>query len=49
MLCVQVDCDFDGNIFKLALFMDVTYLILFVNFFFKAYVFGGGKPKYKQQ
>ncbi|MCP9265663.1 Elongation of very long chain fatty acids protein [Dirofilaria immitis] len=38
---LQVDCDFDDNIFKLALFMDVSYLILFINFFCKAYVFGG--------
>ncbi|KAK6110786.1 Uncharacterized protein BM_BM9655 [Brugia malayi] len=43
----KVDCDFDDSIFKLALFMDITYLILFVNFFCKAYVFGGGKSKYK--
>uniref|UniRef100_A0A183DA89 Elongation of very long chain fatty acids protein n=1 Tax=Gongylonema pulchrum TaxID=637853 RepID=A0A183DA89_9BILA len=44
----QEDCDFDDNIFKLALFMDLTYLILFINFFCKAYLFGGGKAKYKQ-
>ncbi|VDM96249.1 unnamed protein product [Thelazia callipaeda] len=42
----NVDCDFDDSIFKFALFMDVTYLILFINFFFKAYMSGSGKPKF---
>jgi hypothetical protein len=27
--------------------MDVTYLILFINFFLQAYVLRGGKTKYK--
>ncbi|VDM91489.1 unnamed protein product [Onchocerca ochengi] len=43
----KINCDFDDSIFKLALFMDVSYLILFINFFYKAYVFGGGKSKYR--
>lgn len=43
----KVDCDFDDNIFKLALFMDVTYLALFINFFCNTYILDGGKPKYR--
>lgn len=39
--------DFDHNTFYLATFMDVTYLILFINFFLQSYVFKGGKDKYK--
>jgi len=27
--------------------MDTTYLMLFVNFFLKSYVLGGGKTKYR--
>ncbi|VDM56639.1 unnamed protein product [Angiostrongylus costaricensis] len=42
-----VRCDFDGNIFALATFMDTTYLILFVNFFLTSYVIRGGKTKYQ--
>jgi len=43
----HVECDFDHRIFATAVFMDTTYLILFVNFFLQAYVFRGGKDKYK--
>ncbi|KHJ76567.1 hypothetical protein OESDEN_23813 [Oesophagostomum dentatum] len=42
-----VPCDFDSNIFVLAMFMDTTYLILFINFFLQSYILGGGKAKYK--
>ncbi|GMS95626.1 hypothetical protein PENTCL1PPCAC_17801, partial [Pristionchus entomophagus] len=42
------DCTFDVSSFWLAVLMDVTYLILFVNFFLNAYVFKGGKDKYKK-
>jgi len=42
-----VQCDFDHNVFLLASFMNVTYLSLFINFFLKSYVFGGGKAKYR--
>jgi elongation of very long chain fatty acids protein 6 len=42
----NVPCDFDSRILVFAVFMDVTYLILFVNFFLKSYVLGGGKAKY---
>ncbi|CAB3405740.1 unnamed protein product [Caenorhabditis bovis] len=41
-------CDFDPSVFKLAVFMDTTYLILFINFFLQSYVFRGGKDKYKK-
>ncbi|KJH43783.1 GNS1/SUR4 family protein [Dictyocaulus viviparus] len=44
---VGVPCDFDDNIFALAVFMDTTYLILFINFFLKSYVIRGGKAKYQ--
>lgn len=27
--------------------MDITYLILFINFFLQSYVLGGGKSKYR--
>lgn len=47
-LLFQVQCDFNPRIFVLATFMDVTYLILFINFFLQAYVFNGGKAKYKK-
>jgi elongation of very long chain fatty acids protein 6 len=43
----NVNCDFVPNVFALATFMDVTYLILFINFFLKSYVLGGGKAKYR--
>ncbi|KAK5970145.1 Elongation of very long chain fatty acids protein [Trichostrongylus colubriformis] len=42
-----VPCDFDDNIFIPVIFMDATYLILFINFFLKSYVLGGGKAKYQ--
>ncbi|CAD5226760.1 unnamed protein product [Bursaphelenchus xylophilus] len=42
-------CDFNPRVFVLAVFMDVTYLILFINFFLKSYVLKGGKAKYKVQ
>ena len=45
---VKVKCDFDHNVFILASFMDITYLALFINFFLKSYIIGGGKDKYKQ-
>uniref|UniRef100_A0A1I7YLV8 Elongation of very long chain fatty acids protein n=1 Tax=Steinernema glaseri TaxID=37863 RepID=A0A1I7YLV8_9BILA len=44
-----VACDFDNRVFILATFMDTTYLALFINFFLKSYVLGGGKQKYKKQ
>ncbi|CAD5219702.1 unnamed protein product [Bursaphelenchus okinawaensis] len=43
----NVTCDFNPRVFVLAVFMDVTYLALFVNFFLQSYVFKGGKDKYK--
>ncbi|CAD6191306.1 unnamed protein product [Caenorhabditis auriculariae] len=43
----NVPCDFDSGVFKLATFMDTTYLILFLNFFFKSYIYKGGKAKYR--
>ncbi|ETN83952.1 GNS1/SUR4 family protein [Necator americanus] len=43
----EIPCDFDSNIFVLAMFMDTTYLILFINFFLQSYVLRGGKDKYK--
>uniref|UniRef100_A0AC34QJZ5 Elongation of very long chain fatty acids protein n=2 Tax=Panagrolaimus sp. JU765 TaxID=591449 RepID=A0AC34QJZ5_9BILA len=43
----KVSCDFAPRIFVLASFMDITYLILFINFFLKSYVIGGGKSKYQ--
>ncbi|KAF8371749.1 elo-1 [Pristionchus pacificus] len=42
------DCTFDVPSFWLAVLMDTTYLILFVNFFLKSYVIKGGKDKYKK-
>ena len=44
-----VNCDFAPKIFALATFMDVTYLMLFINFFLHSYVFGGGKAKYSDK
>uniref|UniRef100_A0A914ZNM5 Elongation of very long chain fatty acids protein n=1 Tax=Parascaris univalens TaxID=6257 RepID=A0A914ZNM5_PARUN len=43
----KVECDFDLNVFILAIFMESTYLILFINFFLRSYVVGGGKSKYR--
>ncbi|KAI6175402.1 Elongation of very long chain fatty acids protein [Aphelenchoides bicaudatus] len=45
---LSVQCDFNPRIFVLATFMDVTYLILFINFFLQSYVFNGGKAKYQK-
>ncbi|GMT23543.1 hypothetical protein PFISCL1PPCAC_14840 [Pristionchus fissidentatus] len=42
------DCVLDIPTFWIASFMDMTYLILFINFFLQAYVFKGGKDKYKK-
>uniref|UniRef100_A0AC35U6S5 Elongation of very long chain fatty acids protein n=1 Tax=Rhabditophanes sp. KR3021 TaxID=114890 RepID=A0AC35U6S5_9BILA len=42
-------CDFDTDVFVVATFMDVTYLALFINFFLKSYVIGGGKTKYQDK
>ncbi|CAI4228442.1 unnamed protein product [Auanema sp. JU1783] len=42
-----VKCDFDTNVFYLASFMDITYLLLFINFFLQSYVLRGGKAKYQ--
>lgn len=44
----QMQCDFDHKSFALAVGMDMSYLVLFVNFFLQAYVFRGGKTKYKE-
>lgn len=46
---LQMQCDFDRRLFALAVFMDVSYLILFVNFFLQAYVLRGGKAKYREK
>jgi len=42
-----VKCDLDPRIFATAVFMDISYLVLFINFFLQAYVLSGGKAKYK--
>ena len=44
----HVQCDLDGRVFAFAVGMDVSYLVLFINFFLHAYVLGGGKAKYKE-
>ncbi len=41
------DCDINSGVFQLTVFMDVTYLLLFLQFFFNAYVSGGGRNKYR--
>uniref|UniRef100_A0A1I7ZLR5 Elongation of very long chain fatty acids protein n=1 Tax=Steinernema glaseri TaxID=37863 RepID=A0A1I7ZLR5_9BILA len=38
--------DFHPQTYLFASFMDVSYLVLFINFFLQSYVFGGGKAKY---
>ncbi|KAL3111138.1 hypothetical protein niasHT_008963 [Heterodera trifolii] len=43
----NVSCDLDTRVFTVAVAMDVSYLILFINFFLHAYVYGGGKSKYR--
>jgi len=43
----KADCVCDPKVLLLASFMDTTYLMLFVNFFLKSYVLGGGKTKYR--
>ncbi|KAI1726460.1 GNS1/SUR4 family domain-containing protein [Ditylenchus destructor] len=43
-----IQCDFDPRVFTLAVLMDVSYLVLFINFFVKAYVLRGGKAKYRK-
>uniref|UniRef100_A0A914R7G5 Elongation of very long chain fatty acids protein n=1 Tax=Panagrolaimus davidi TaxID=227884 RepID=A0A914R7G5_9BILA len=40
-------CDFEQKVFVLAIFMDFTYLLLFINFFYRAYIKRGGKSKYQ--
>uniref|UniRef100_A0A914H877 Elongation of very long chain fatty acids protein n=1 Tax=Globodera rostochiensis TaxID=31243 RepID=A0A914H877_GLORO len=45
----NVSCDLDSRVFTFAVAMDVSYLILFINFFLHAYVFGGGKSKYREE
>ena len=45
----QMMCDFDDSVFLLATVMNITYLILFINFFLKSYVVGGGKVKYRTE
>uniref|UniRef100_A0A915NNJ3 Elongation of very long chain fatty acids protein n=1 Tax=Meloidogyne floridensis TaxID=298350 RepID=A0A915NNJ3_9BILA len=42
-----VKCDLDSKVFAFAVSMDVSYLILFINFFLHAYVLRGGKTKYR--
>lgn len=44
----KVACDLDSGVFTFAVCMDVSYLILFINFFLHAYVLGGGKAKYRE-
>uniref|UniRef100_A0A0N5A846 Elongation of very long chain fatty acids protein n=1 Tax=Syphacia muris TaxID=451379 RepID=A0A0N5A846_9BILA len=46
-LFLQMRCDFDDNVFFLAAVMNLSYLILFINFFMHSYVIGGGKLKYR--
>jgi elongation of very long chain fatty acids protein 6 len=43
----NVVCDLDDRVFAVASFMDLTYLVLFINFFLKSYVLSGGKAKYQ--
>uniref|UniRef100_A0A0N5AXM5 Elongation of very long chain fatty acids protein n=1 Tax=Syphacia muris TaxID=451379 RepID=A0A0N5AXM5_9BILA len=43
----KVQCDFDVDVFKIGTIMNSFYLILFINFFLKSYIIGGGKAKYR--
>ncbi|KAF7632230.1 Elongation of very long chain fatty acids protein [Meloidogyne graminicola] len=43
----NVKCDLDSKVYAFAVSMDVSYLILFINFFLHAYVLKGGKAKYR--
>ncbi|VDD91484.1 unnamed protein product [Enterobius vermicularis] len=43
----EIKCDFDESVYILACFMNITYLALFINFFLKSYIVGGGKAKYR--
>ncbi|GMS90488.1 hypothetical protein PENTCL1PPCAC_12663, partial [Pristionchus entomophagus] len=44
----QSDCAIDIRSFWFASIMDLSYLVLFFNFFLNAYVVKGGKDKYKK-
>uniref|UniRef100_A0A183C6G5 Elongation of very long chain fatty acids protein n=1 Tax=Globodera pallida TaxID=36090 RepID=A0A183C6G5_GLOPA len=44
----NANCDFDARVFAFAVALDVSFMILFINFFLHAYVFGGGKAKYRE-
>ncbi|GMS81165.1 hypothetical protein PENTCL1PPCAC_3340, partial [Pristionchus entomophagus] len=43
---LKSDCALDIGCFWFASIMDLSYLVLFVNFFLKSYVVKGGKDKY---
>lgn len=43
----KLKCDFDDSVYLLATAMNITYLVLFINFFMKSYIIGGGKIKYR--
>uniref|UniRef100_A0A1I8BAI1 Elongation of very long chain fatty acids protein n=1 Tax=Meloidogyne hapla TaxID=6305 RepID=A0A1I8BAI1_MELHA len=45
----NVKCDLDSKVFAFAVSMDVSYLILFINFFLHAYILRGGKAKYRNE
>jgi hypothetical protein len=42
-------CDLEPHILAVTSFMYITYLALFINFFLKSYVLGGGKSKYRSE